>query len=236
MKVQCDARGIGCELSVSGPTPLQEALPKRWRARRIDGRVYILCDICGNLRQFVGGLSPYLRERLNLTAGNVTVETPEHTHFPDHWFFSHSGDPAHGRIDVRPAGRRTRSGRASPMTDINTVITSGNLAGDPERTARAAEIAAWSRDKAIELARAEGLELSEPHFKVISFLQDHYVCHGRVAHARVLAAALDEHFTADGGRKTLYELFPRGPVTQGGRLAGVPVPADSQDRSFGTAY
>jgi tRNA 2-thiouridine synthesizing protein E len=122
------------------------------------------------------------------------------------------------------------------MTDINAIISSGDPSGDPERAVRALEMGTFSREKAIEAARAEGLELSDLHFKVIAFLQDHYVRRGQSQRARVLAAALSAHFAAEGGTKLLYELFPNGPVTQGGRLAGVPVPADSKDASFGTTF
>ena len=81
MKVYCDA----CEQEAiltrpAGPVALKDTLPRGWRPRQIDGRTYVLCDVCGNLHQFVGGLSPYLQERLNLPK-NVEVEYPEHTDF-----------------------------------------------------------------------------------------------------------------------------------------------------------
>lgn len=83
--VACDACKTECVLTpVSGPTLLRRTLPRGWRPRRIDGRVYILCDICGNLRQFVGGLSPYLQELLRLPP-NVEIEMPEYTELPDAW-------------------------------------------------------------------------------------------------------------------------------------------------------
>jgi hypothetical protein len=82
MKVSCDSCGASCDIAVEGPTLLKRALPKGWRPRRIDGRVYILCDVCGNLRQFVGGLSPYLQARLGLPP-NVEIEFPEYTELPD---------------------------------------------------------------------------------------------------------------------------------------------------------
>ena len=77
MKVCCDACGTSCEVEVSGPTLLAHALPRGWRPRRIDGRTLVLCDICGNIRQFVGGLSPYLQMLLHLPP-NVEIESPEH--------------------------------------------------------------------------------------------------------------------------------------------------------------
>lgn len=84
MTVCCDSCKAACTVTVSGPTLLRRALPRGWRPRRIDGRVYILCDICGNLRQFVGGLSPYLQQRLGLPP-NVEIETPEYSELPDAW-------------------------------------------------------------------------------------------------------------------------------------------------------
>nr|WP_201091533.1 hypothetical protein [Thiocystis minor] len=33
----------------------------------------------------------------------------------------------------------------------------------------------------------------------------------------------------------MRRLFPQGPVTQGMRFAGLPVPAHSEDEGFGTA-
>ncbi len=96
MKVCCDACEAECEVVVEGPTLLRRALPRGWRPRRIDGRVYVLCDVCGNLRQFVGGLSPYLQDRLGL-AQHVEFETPEYTDLPDDWVLglrrSRPGDP-----------------------------------------------------------------------------------------------------------------------------------------------
>lgn len=76
MKVECEACGQGCELETSGPTDLKAALPKGWRPRRIDGRVYILCDVCGNIRHFCGGLSAYLQDRLGLPV-QVEFDRPE---------------------------------------------------------------------------------------------------------------------------------------------------------------
>ncbi len=74
MKVCCDAckQEAVLDMPSNGPVAVKDTLP-----RRIDGHVYILCDICGNLKQFVGGLSPYLQELLNLPF-HAEFETPEY--------------------------------------------------------------------------------------------------------------------------------------------------------------
>lgn len=80
MKIQCQACKQECELETSGPTDLKDAMPKGWRPRRIDGQVYNLCDVCGNIRHFCGGLSAYLQDRLDLPP-NVEFDRPENKDF-----------------------------------------------------------------------------------------------------------------------------------------------------------
>jgi tRNA 2-thiouridine synthesizing protein E len=52
---------------------------------------------------------------------------------------------------------------------------------------------------------------------------------------RELGDILDEAFSDQGGRQYLRRLFPQGPVAQGMRFAGLPIPAHSEDGGFGTA-
>ena len=80
MKISCDACGTTGELHASGPTRLKDAMPRHWRPRRIDGRVYNLCDICGHISHFSGGLSAYLQELLQLQP-NVEFDNPEREDF-----------------------------------------------------------------------------------------------------------------------------------------------------------
>ena len=93
----------------------------------------------------------------------------------------------------------------------------------------------WSEDTARKLASEMKIELKADHWEVINFLRDLYRQQGQPQHARDVLHALEERFEKKGGRKHLYLLFPGGAVTQGSRLAGLPVPKDSTDPSFGTA-
>ena len=93
----------------------------------------------------------------------------------------------------------------------------------------------WSTSIAEAVAREDGLELTDDHWQLVRALQEYYARHdGSVDHARELQDALDEKFHAKGGLKYLYQLFPEGPLSQGCRVAGVPLPHDSKNASFGS--
>ncbi len=85
-----------------------------------------------------------------------------------------------------------------------------------------------------EMATKEGIELSNEHLGVIECLRDYYLELGEAESGRDLEEMLDEIFTGHGGRKYLWRLFPGGPVTQGMRIAGLPVPPHTGDKGFGT--
>jgi TusE/DsrC/DsvC family sulfur relay protein len=98
------------------------------------------------------------------------------------------------------------------------------------------ELGHWSPLTARDLARQEGIEeLSEAHWHVIHALRNLYREHGRSVSAREVIHHLERDFADEGGRRYLYELFPKGPVSQGSRIAGVPAPPFSSDPSFGWA-
>jgi tRNA 2-thiouridine synthesizing protein E len=94
----------------------------------------------------------------------------------------------------------------------------------------------WGRGKSAYLAKSEGIILKDEHWAVIVYLRKHYLQHGLPKNARTLVQALNQHFSAQGGSKYLYVLFPGGPITQGSRLANLPTPASSADVSFGSIY
>lgn len=94
----------------------------------------------------------------------------------------------------------------------------------------------WSPETAERLAGEEGLMLDDAHWEVIHALQHFFARHrghGAIT-LRELSDALEEHFHMRGGMKYLYTLFPKGPIAQSCRLAGLKAPTIATDRGFGS--
>jgi tRNA 2-thiouridine synthesizing protein E len=94
----------------------------------------------------------------------------------------------------------------------------------------------WNRGKSSDLARNEGIDLTDRHWDVIVYLRRQYLLRGLPRFARTTARALNKRFAAQGGNRYLFRLFAGGPVTQGSRLANLRTPANATDVSFGTSY
>ncbi len=121
------------------------------------------------------------------------------------------------------------------MYDINKLIADRRLAGcDPEGFD--AELDRWSPLLANRLADAEGLALADEHWEVIYCLREHFRKLGPDWTARQMTRQLERDFAAAGGRRFLYGLFPGGPLAQGCRLAGLPLPQGTLNRSFGSVH
>lgn len=93
----------------------------------------------------------------------------------------------------------------------------------------------WNESAALQRARAEDIDMTGAHWDVVKFVRAYYLEHGPPASAHKLSQALDRRYAAEGGRKYLYSLFPKGPVTQSTRIAGLPLPQGSIDPSFGSS-
>ncbi len=120
------------------------------------------------------------------------------------------------------------------MSDIGKIIREGEGSYRyPEREARLADLEPWDEASVVRRAEAEQIELTPTHWQVLEFFRDYYLEHGRANSGRELVYDLEHRFEGQGGRRFLYQLFPRGPVAQGCRIAGVPAPAYTTD-SFGS--
>lgn len=116
------------------------------------------------------------------------------------------------------------------MLDINKALTEARH--DPE--GNMFDLEQWSPLLAQRQAAAEGLFLSEDHWEIIIYLRERYRSQGQARNAREILNDLEQKFGEGEGKRHLYELFPGGPVSQGCRLAGLPLPPYSHDPSFGS--
>jgi tRNA 2-thiouridine synthesizing protein E len=103
-----------------------------------------------------------------------------------------------------------------------------------ERSHRKQFLANLGEKHVREMAAKEDIELTDEHLGVIECLRDYYLELGEAENGRDLEEMLDEIFDGHGGRKYLWRLFPGGPVSQGSRIAGLPIPPHSGDKGFGT--
>jgi TusE/DsrC/DsvC family sulfur relay protein len=116
------------------------------------------------------------------------------------------------------------------MHDINQMIEHGGDAPEVDLS----ELGDWSEQIAQELAGEEGINLSKEHWDVINFLRDYYQRCGPCPNGRTVLGLLEDNFAQQGGKKYLYHLFPKGPVVQACKIAGLPLPAYSTDPHFGS--
>ena len=110
-------------------------------------------------------------------------------------------------------------------TDINS----------QQRSNREERLNEWNEEKARKIASELGIELTDAHLQVVHSLREHYREHGESESGQQLTDMLNNAFASQGGKKYLHRLFPEGPVSQGMRIAGLPLPANTEDGGFGTA-
>lgn len=94
----------------------------------------------------------------------------------------------------------------------------------------------WMPDEARLVAKQEGIIMTEVHWQVIRALQRYYARQEErgIINRIELHDALDEKFHHKGGFKFLYQLFPKGPVAQGCRIAGLTPPSGAAVPGFGS--
>jgi len=120
------------------------------------------------------------------------------------------------------------------MLDINKMVAQEHAG--PATRGHLIDLEPWTEEMAIEMARQDGLELTDAHLGIIRYLRDCYADHGGTVNARMLMQALEEEFAGMGGNKFLYKLFPLGPIAQATHYAGLPMPPGTRDPSFGTTH
>ena len=81
----------------------------------------------------------------------------------------------------------------------------------------------YSEDAVRVIAAAEGITLSDDHWKVVNYLRDEYREHGHTPNFRSMLKGVAEILPGCDS-KALYDLFPMGPAKQGAKVAGLPQP------------
>jgi tRNA 2-thiouridine synthesizing protein E len=86
-------------------------------------------------------------------------------------------------------------------------------------------LADWTKEIAVDMAKGDDIDLSEEHWDVINFLRNYYEEYQVAPAVRVLTKQIKKTMgKSKGNSKYLYSLFPYGPGKQGCRFAGLPKP------------
>jgi len=81
----------------------------------------------------------------------------------------------------------------------------------------------WSKELAEQIAVEEGVELTQKHWDLIDFLRDEYINNNQnQPNTRNIVKAMSDKWGEKIGQKEVYDLFPKDPSKQGGRIAGLP--------------
>jgi tRNA 2-thiouridine synthesizing protein E len=120
------------------------------------------------------------------------------------------------------------------MPDTRKIIDNPDTPS-PRRVDRKLDLQDWDEEQGRRLAQQEGIELTEGHWQVVHFLREAYLEQGPAKNGREIGDLLEKRFADRGGRKYLRILFSEGPVGQGMRIAGLPIPPHTEDRGFGTS-
>jgi len=81
----------------------------------------------------------------------------------------------------------------------------------------------WNKALGEMLAKEEGIELTEKHWDLINYLRDEYINNGgNQPNTRNIIKEMGAKWGGKPSQKDLYELFPKDPSKQGGRIAGLP--------------
>ena len=85
-------------------------------------------------------------------------------------------------------------------------------------------------------ADSMGIELTDERLEAVDFVLDFYAHCEDCRNARQLMKVMDQEFADKGGKKYLYKLFPKGPLSQIHELTDLPDLRNQTDNGFGTSY
>lgn len=76
----------------------------------------------------------------------------------------------------------------------------------------------WSMDVALEIAKEEGIKLTDKHFQVLDFLRNKQASGETLTIRSVGKSGIVDI-------KEFYRLFPGGPLKKASRISGIPKPS-----------
>lgn len=81
----------------------------------------------------------------------------------------------------------------------------------------------WSKELAEHIAKLEGVALTQKHWDIIEYLRDAYFNNnGEQPNTRHIVKAMADKWGTNVIQKDVYDLFPKDPSKQGGRISGLP--------------
>lgn len=110
------------------------------------------------------------------------------------------------------------------MKRLNTVTIAGSVirVGSDGHLVDSGD---WFEAVAEEMARRDGVTLCDLQWWLIRFVRNHYQEYGMPPLMRVVVQAMRrEAGIEDASSRTLYRLFPHGPIREACRYAGLPRP------------
>ncbi|HEC41630.1 MAG TPA: TusE/DsrC/DsvC family sulfur relay protein [Bacteroides sp.] len=91
---------------------------------------------------------------------------------------------------------------------VNVEVTEEGYLTDPTQ---------WSKDIAAEIAKEEGIDLTDKHFEVFDYLRTQHEKGVQLTIRMVGKSGITDI-------KGLYTLFPGGPLKKSSRISGIPKP------------
>lgn len=83
----------------------------------------------------------------------------------------------------------------------------------------------WDESIAVQVAAAEGVNLTDDHWEILSLLREYYETYGASPANRALVNFVKKKLgPAKGNSIYLLSLFPTSPARIGSRIAGLPKP------------
>ncbi len=76
----------------------------------------------------------------------------------------------------------------------------------------------WNKDLAAEMAKEDGIELTDKHYEVLDYLREKQAAGESLTIRKVGKSGITDI-------KGLYQLFPGGPLKLSSKYAGIPKPA-----------